>query len=167
MHYRIIRVLWGLDKNAYIYMCMYIYAHIYTHTHTHMYMNTSFLDFIVGCLYIFFSRSFIEAENLVMSCREFDIRFHLLLFPQGKMLMLLLLSRLSRVQLCVTPWAAAHQAPLSTEFSKQEFWSGLPFLLPLMFSKTLIFYHNFFSPVGIFENMGKITEGEHSWLEPS
>ena len=33
---------------------------------------------------------------------------------------------LSRVQLFVTPWTAAHQAPLSTEFSRQEYWSKLP-----------------------------------------
>ena len=26
-----------------------------------------------------------------------------------------------------TPWTVAHQAPLSMEFSKQEYWSGLPF----------------------------------------
>ena len=31
------------------------------------------------------------------------------------------------VQLFVTPWAVAHQAPLSEEFSRQEYWSGLPF----------------------------------------
>jgi len=28
--------------------------------------------------------------------------------------------------LFVTPWAIAHQAPLSMEFSRQEYWSGLP-----------------------------------------
>ena len=33
---------------------------------------------------------------------------------------------LSRVQFFVTPWNAAHQAPLSMEFSWQEYWSGLP-----------------------------------------
>ena len=27
----------------------------------------------------------------------------------------------------VTPWIVAHQAPLSMEFSRQEYWSGLPF----------------------------------------
>ena len=32
----------------------------------------------------------------------------------------------SRVQLFVTPWTVAHQAPLSTGFSRQEYWSGLP-----------------------------------------
>ena len=34
---------------------------------------------------------------------------------------------LSRVLLCVTPWTAAHQAPLSMGFSRQEYWSGVPF----------------------------------------
>ena len=30
----------------------------------------------------------------------------------------------------VTSWTAAHQAPLSTGFSRQEYWSGLPYLSP-------------------------------------
>ena len=34
---------------------------------------------------------------------------------------------LSRVRLFVTPWTVAYQAPLSMEFSRQEYWSGLPF----------------------------------------
>ena len=33
---------------------------------------------------------------------------------------------ISRVQLFVTPWSVAQQAPLSMEFSRQEYWSGLP-----------------------------------------
>ena len=37
---------------------------------------------------------------------------------------------LSHVQLFVTPWAAAHQAPLTMEFPRQEYWSGLPFPTP-------------------------------------
>ena len=37
---------------------------------------------------------------------------------------------LSCVRLFVTPWTVAHQAPLSMEFSRQEYWSGLPFLSP-------------------------------------
>ena len=41
------------------------------------------------------------------------------------------LSRLSRVRLCVTPETAAHQAPLSLGFSRQEHWSGLPFPSPM------------------------------------
>ena len=30
----------------------------------------------------------------------------------------------------LTPWTTAHQAPLSMEFSRQEYWSGLPFPSP-------------------------------------
>ena len=37
---------------------------------------------------------------------------------------------LSHVQLFATPWTVAYQAPLSMEFSKQEYWSRLPFPLP-------------------------------------
>ena len=33
---------------------------------------------------------------------------------------------LSRVQLLATPWTAAHQAPPSMGFSRQEYWSGVP-----------------------------------------
>ena len=44
---------------------------------------------------------------------------------------LLLLSRFSRVRLCATPQTAAHQAPPSLGFSRQEHWSGLPFPPPM------------------------------------
>ena len=37
---------------------------------------------------------------------------------------------LSHVRLFATPWSVAHQAPLSTGFSRQEYWSGLPFPSP-------------------------------------
>ena len=37
---------------------------------------------------------------------------------------------LSHVQLFVVPWTIAQQAPLSIEFSRQEYWSGLPFPIP-------------------------------------
>ena len=37
---------------------------------------------------------------------------------------------LSRLQLFATPWTVAHQAPPSMEFSRQEYWSGLPFPSP-------------------------------------
>ena len=46
--------------------------------------------------------------------------------------LLLLLSHLSHVQLCATPWTAAHQAPLSMGFSRQEYWSGSPLPSPLL-----------------------------------
>ena len=37
---------------------------------------------------------------------------------------------LSRVRLFAIPWTVAYQAPLSMEFSRQEYWSGLPFPSP-------------------------------------
>ena len=46
--------------------------------------------------------------------------------------LLLLLSRFSRVRLCVTPQTAAHQAPPSLGFSKQVHWMGYHFLLQCM-----------------------------------
>ena len=50
---------------------------------------------------------------------------------ESSVLLLLLLSRFSRVRLCATPETAAHQAPPSLGFSRQEYWSGLPFPSPM------------------------------------
>ena len=47
-------------------------------------------------------------------------------------LLLLLLSRFSRVRLCAIPQTAAHQAPQALGFSRQEHWSGCHFLLQCM-----------------------------------
>ena len=41
-----------------------------------------------------------------------------------------MLTHFSCVQLFVTPWTVAHQAPLSMGFSRQEYWNGLPFPSP-------------------------------------
>ena len=61
---------------------------------------------------------------------------HWVMFPacyssSHSYLLLLLLSRFSRVRLCATPQTAAHQAPPSLGFSRQEYWSGLPFPSPM------------------------------------
>ena len=50
-------------------------------------------------------------------------------------LLLLLPSRFSHVRLCATPETAAHQAPLSLGFSRQEHWSGLSFPSPMQESE--------------------------------
>ena len=41
-----------------------------------------------------------------------------------------MLSHFSHVQLFATLQTVAHQAPLSMRFSRQEYWSGLPFPSP-------------------------------------
>ena len=43
-----------------------------------------------------------------------------------------MLSHFSRVQLSATPWTMTRQAPLSMGFSRQEYWSGLPFPSPVI-----------------------------------
>ena len=43
---------------------------------------------------------------------------------------------LSHVQLLVTPWTAAYQAPPSMGFSRQEYWSGLPLTSPSLHELT-------------------------------
>ena len=50
-----------------------------------------------------------------------------------------MLSPFGHVQLFATLWAVAHQAPLSKEISRQEYWSGLPFPSPsVQFRKHLL-----------------------------
>ena len=51
--------------------------------------------------------------------------YHCFLLP------LLLLSRFNCVRLCTTPQTAAHKAPPSLGFSRQEYWSGFPFPSPM------------------------------------
>ena len=49
---------------------------------------------------------------------------------------------LSHVRPSATPWTSVFQAPLSMGFSRQEYWSGLPFPSPIRFNKwVFIFYY--------------------------
>ena len=61
------------------------------------------------------------------------------------LLLLLLLSRFSHVQLSVTPQTAAHQAPPSLRFSRQEHWSGLPLPSPMHKSEKWKWSHSVMS----------------------
>ena len=45
---------------------------------------------------------------------------------------------LSHVQLIVTPWAAAYQAPPSMGFSRQEYWNGLPLPSPHLLARKIL-----------------------------
>ena len=47
---------------------------------------------------------------------------------------------LSRARLLVTPWTAAHQAPPSMGFSRQEYWSGSPLIKGLHCVYTVLLY---------------------------
>ena len=52
---------------------------------------------------------------------------------------------LSCAGLSVTPWTAAYQAPLSTGFSRQEYWSGVPLPSPWACLSSLIFFKDNFA----------------------
>ena len=70
---------------------------------------------------------------------------------------------LSRVRLFKTPWTAAHQAPLSMGFSRQEYWSGVTLPSPGLIS--MIKWHSFqaFVPSVGFSVFSSRTWG-HSFL---
>ena len=77
----------------------------------------------IAFLYTYIPSSLPFPNTLAHFCLEFS--------PNSVLLLLLLLSRFSRVRLCATPETAAHQAPPSLGFSRQEHWSGLPFPSPV------------------------------------
>ena len=63
------------------------------------------------------------------------IILYLLCFYFFKLILLeyvCVLSHFSHVRLSATPWIMARQAPLSMGFSRQEYWSGLPFPFPVI-----------------------------------
>ena len=62
--------------------------------------------------------------------RRICVLLQLTAYPRSILELALMLSRFSRVQLFVTPWTVARQAPLSMGFSRQEYWSGLLCSLP-------------------------------------
>ena len=75
-------------------------------------------------------------------CRQFNLSLSLIMPTDFLLISVHLDSRqllewssvrvymLSHIQLFLTPWTIAGQAPLSMEFSRQEYWSRLPFLPP-------------------------------------
>ena len=65
-----------------------------------------------------------NAINLKIKCLKFAYAIDILEVKWSEVKLF------SCVQLFATPWTVAHRAPLSIEFSRQEYWSGLPFLPP-------------------------------------
>ena len=59
-----------------------------------------------------------------------EINFCCLYVPPSLWYFVCVLSHFSHVRLFETPWTVACQAPLSLEFFRQEYWSGLPFPPP-------------------------------------
>ena len=75
-----------------------------------------------------FALSFtIEYINI---CIDFTRLQHFYKKSSSHVVQLHVLSCFSGIQLFLTPWTLAHQAPLPMEFSRQEYWSGLLFHSP-------------------------------------
>ena len=89
---------------------------------------------------LFLKREMMEGKWWFMrmvSYRSVHLSFYQasLFNPAMCLLLLLLLSRFSHGRLCATPGTAAHQAPPSMRFSRQEYWSGLPLPSPSLSSR--------------------------------
>ena len=105
-------LLWFMSyKPVYIFLCLYFLFYMF-------------------CLY-FPLESSLLINPTVLSLLAFLQILFLPLMSAFQCLLLLLLSHFSRVRLCATPQTAAHQAPPSLGFSRQEQWSGLPFPSPM------------------------------------
>ena len=94
-----------------------------------------------------------------------EIKRPLLLRRKGiTNLLLLLLSRVSRVRLFGTPWTAAYQAPLSMGFSRQEYWSGLPLPSPMTnLDSILKKQRHYFANKGL-SSQGYGFSSSHVWM---
>ena len=65
-------------------------------------------------------------------------------------------------RLFTTPWTAAHQAPLSMVFSRQEYWGGLPFPPPGHLPNLRIEPMSFVSPALQVDSLPLVTPGNIS-----
>ena len=70
---------------------------------------------------------------------------------------------LSRVRLFATPWTVAYQAPPSMGFSRQEYWSGLPFIYK-MNGLSLIVFKDAYSPNILLNKLKRLIHGLYNPL---
>ena len=84
---------------------------------SHVYTPKFSVDYSTNCLYML---PIYPVKSLNRSPKASDL-FTFLGHVKVKV------KSLSHVRLFVTPWTVAHQAPPSMGFSRQEYWSGLPF----------------------------------------
>ena len=82
--------------------------------------------------------------------------------PGAKLISACVLSLFSSVQFFATPWTVACRVPLSTGFSRQEYWSGLP-LPPPDLSNSEIKYTSPASPVLQADSLPTELPQKHSW----
>ena len=85
-------------------------------------------QFILSYIHQFSHPShFFHIWSINKSCKCYFLSIPSQQSPSCKLKPLLSLLCIQSIQLVATPWTAAHQTPLSTEFFRQGYWSGLPF----------------------------------------
>ena len=89
------------------YLCLSLYFSLYTHVSTYDFLKYLRVSYTHRALLPF--KYFIDTYAWARCCCYITLV----------------------VSDCATPWTAVHQAPPSMEFSRQEYWSGLPFPSPM------------------------------------
>ena len=91
---------------------------------------------LLNC-FIFYWRKFLSYSNVerlvqytACSCHPVSVQVDLWTVSFNSMPPHIIPLMLSCIWLFATPWTVAHQAPLFTGFSRQKYWSGLPFPPP-------------------------------------
>ena len=108
---------WIIFICIHIYICIYtniyVYIYVYIHRYLHTYLTTLVLATLRGCGILV---PWPGTEPAPLAVKAWS--------PNHRCM----LSRFSHIlRPCATPWTAACQAPLSMGFSRQEYWSELPF----------------------------------------
>ena len=89
------------------------------------------LRFLPSCFLRNIVYAFLYIKHQIRHCGEWQEEIYMLFFSTSRYSDdSMHACVLSRVWLFVTLWTVAHQAPLSMGFSRQEYWSGLPFPFP-------------------------------------
>ena len=103
------------------YVCMYVYIYIYIHTAKSLQSCPTLCDSIDGSPPGFPVPGILQARTLewvaisVSNAWKWKVK----------------VKSLSRIWLLATPWTAAHQAPPSMGFSRQEYWNVVPLPSPI------------------------------------
>ena len=96
------------------YVYMYTHVYVYMYTHMYVYMYTHVRIYVHTCTYI-----------CTHICTY--ICTHMYIYMYTHMYVYMYTCVLRGVWLYAAPWTVACQAPLSMEFSRQVYWSQLPF----------------------------------------
>ena len=111
---------------------MWVYCYTYMHecTHTHTHTHTRFIPVLTrGKLKRSSNQRGVNIFWMTEPTNYLDFKRHPSVFPYTAS-SLFLFSRWVVSDSFATPWIVALQAPLSMGFPRQEYWSGLSFLLP-------------------------------------